>query len=142
MTRANAEQPNFGATSWAGRIVRKGDIFIAKNYLTADELDSLNRLVTIFLESAELRVKSRNDLTMAFWRNNVDQLLAFNGFEVLHNAGHVANREMEQIVTERYMTFDARRKAEEAAAADREDMAELEEVEARVIRKRGKGAKR
>ena len=142
LERANAEQPNFGATGWAGRIVRKGDIFIAKNYLTADELDSLNRLVTIFLESAELRVKNRNDLTMAFWRSNVDQLLTFNGFEVLHNAGHVANREMEQIVAERYMTFDARRKAEEAAAADREDMAELEAMEARVIRKRGKGAKK
>lgn len=142
LVRANAEQPNFGATSWAGRIVRKGDIFIAKNYLTADELDSLNRLVTIFLESAELRVKNRNDLTMAFWRSNVDQLLTFNGFEVLHSAGHVANREMEQIVAERYMTFDARRKAEEAAAADREDMAELEAMEARVIRKRGKGVKK
>ena len=139
LARANAEQPNFGATSWAGRIVRKGDIFIAKNYLTADELDSLNRLVTIFLESAELRVKNRNDLTMAFWRGNVDQLLTFNGFEVLHNAGHVANREMEEVVAERYMTFDARRKAEEAAAADRQDMAELEAMEARVIRKRGKG---
>ena len=138
LTRANAELPNFGATSWAGKIVRKGDIFIAKNYLTADELDSLNRLVTIFLESAELRVKNRNDLTMAFWRGNVDQLLAFNGFEVLNNAGHVANREMEQIVAERYLVFDARRKAEEAAAADREDMAELYTFDVQIINRHPK----
>ena len=140
LARADAGQPNFGATSWAGRIVRKGDIFIAKNYLTSDELDSLNRLVTIFLESAELRVKNRNDLTMGFWRSNVNQLLTFNGFEVLRNAGHISNQEMERIVSERYMVFDARRKAEEAAAADREDMAELEAMETRVIRRRGKGA--
>ena len=139
MARANAERPHFGATSWAGGIIRKGDILIAKNYLTADELDSLNRLVTIFLESAELRVKNRNDLTMGFWRSNVNQLLTFNGFEVLRNAGHISNQEMERIVGERYMVFDARRKAEEAAAADREDMEELRAIEAQVIRKRNKG---
>jgi len=138
LTRANANAPNFGATSWAGRIVRKGDILTAKNFLTVDELDSLNRLVTIFLESAELRVKNRNDLTMSFWRGNVDQLLIFNGYEVLQNAGHVTNAEMERIVEARYMVFDARRKAEEAAAADREDMEELRAIETRVSRKRKK----
>ena len=141
LARANAEQPNFGATSWAGKIVRKGDIFIAKNYLTHDEIDSLNRLVTIFLESAELRVKNRNDLTMGFWRNNVDQLLTFNGFDILPNTGKISNKDMEQLVGERYMVFDARRKKADAEAADREDMAELNEIEAAVIRKRGSGKK-
>ena len=141
LARANAELPNFGATSWAGKIVRKGDIFIAKNYLTHDEIDSLNRLVTIFLESAELRVKNRNDLTMGFWRNNVDQLLTFNGFDILPNTGKISNKDMEQLVGERYMVFDARRKKADAEAADREDLAELNEIEAAVIRKRGSGKK-
>ena len=68
----------------------------------------------------------------------MDQLLAFNGFDVLNNAGHIANREMEQIVAERYLVFDARRKAEEAAAADREDMAELESLEAQVKSRKAK----
>ena len=142
LARANAELPNFGATSWAGKIVRKGDIFIAKNYLTHDEIDSLNRLVTIFLESAELRVKNRNDLTMGFWRNNVDQLLIFNGFDILSNTGKITNKDMEQLVGERYMVFDARRKKADAEAADREDMAELNEIEAAVIRKRGSDKKK
>ena len=142
LARANAELPNFGATSWAGKIVRKGDIFIAKNYLTHDEIDSLNRLVTIFLESAELRVKNRNDLTMGFWRNNVDQLLTFNGFDILPNTGKISNKDMEQLVGERYMVFDARRKKADAEAADREDMAELNEIEAAVIRKRGANKKK
>lgn len=47
-TRANAKLPNMGLTSWKGAVVRKGDIIVAKNYLTHDELDSLNRLVMIF----------------------------------------------------------------------------------------------
>ena len=55
--RANADTPNMALKSWSGSIVRKTDVVIAKNYLTADEIDVLNRLVTIFLESAELHVK-------------------------------------------------------------------------------------
>jgi hypothetical protein len=62
--RANANQPNMNLTSWKGSVVRKQDIYIAKNYLTQDEIDTLNRLVVIFLESAELRVKNRKDITI------------------------------------------------------------------------------
>ena len=138
LARANAETANFGATSWEGKIVRKGDIFIAKNYLTADELDSLNRLVTIFLETAELVVKRRQDLTMSFWKNNVEQILTMNGFEVLNNTGHISNKEMEQIVDARYAVFDSRRKTEAAAEADREDMAELDTFEAQIINRHPK----
>lgn len=137
--RADASSANFGATSWKGSIVRKGDIFISKNYLTADEIDSLNRLVVIFLESAELRVKNRNDLTIDYWRNNVNQLLMFNDYEVLQGAGSISQKAMEQIVGERYLAFDARRKAEDAAQADRDDLAELENME-KMVAKRKKGA--
>ena len=137
--RADASLANFGATSWKGSIVRKGDIFISKNYLTADEIDSLNRLVVIFLESAELRVKNRNDLTIDYWHNNVNQLLMFNDYEVLQGAGSISQKAMEQIVGERYLAFDARRKAEDAAQADRDDLAELENME-KMVAKRKKGA--
>jgi hypothetical protein len=61
-------------TTWKGNAVRKQDIFIAKNYLNEDEIDSLNRLVIIFLETAELRVKNRIDITMNFWKENVDSI--------------------------------------------------------------------
>lgn len=135
LARANEELPNFGATSWAGKIVRKMDIFIAKNYLTADELDSLNRLVTIFLETAELVVKRRQDLTMGFWKGNVEQILKVNGFDVLEDAVYVSNEEMKRIVAARYERFDARRKAEAAVAADEEDLAELNDIEAELVRR-------
>lgn len=74
----NPDQPIVALTSWKGFRVRKQDVIIAKNYLTADEMDSLNRLVVIFLEQAELWVKQQKDLTLEFWRNNVDRMLAFN----------------------------------------------------------------
>ena len=64
--RADENAPNMGLSSWKGNVVRKGDIIIAKNYLNKDELDSLNRLVNVFLESAELRVKDNQTLTLDF----------------------------------------------------------------------------
>src|SRR5699024_1542803 len=59
--RANPDDPHFGLFTWRGGRVRKQDILIAKNYLTEDEIDTLNRLVTIFLETAELRAKNRRE---------------------------------------------------------------------------------
>lgn len=124
--RADAEKPNMGLTSWKGSIVRKGDIIIAKNYLSADEIDTLNRLVVVFLETAELRVKERNDLTIGFWRSNVDGLLSFQGKEVLKGKGSVSNQQVEEWVKDVYETFDARRKSFEALKADQDDIKELE----------------
>lgn len=72
--RADANATNMALTNWKGSQVRKQDIFIAKNYLNEDELDSLNRLVTIFLETAELRVKDRIDITMSFWKENINKV--------------------------------------------------------------------
>lgn len=78
VSRADAQKQNMGLTSWKGTIVRKGDVFTAKNYLTEDEIDTLNRLVVVFLESAELRAKNRQDITMDFWQTNVDKIIEFN----------------------------------------------------------------
>lgn len=130
--RANAELPNMGLTTWKGDIVRKGDIIIAKNYLNNDEIDKLNRLVTIFLESAEMRVKEHKDLTLDFWRENVNNLLSFQGLKVLVGAGHVSNAVMEARVKEIYSQFDTRRKAYEAQLADQEDLQLLEELEREI----------
>lgn len=125
-SRADAEKPNMALTSWKGSIVRKQDIFTAKNYLTEDEIDTLNRLVVIFLETAELRAKNRQDIPMSFWRENVDGILAFNDKKVLTGAGSISHLAMEEKVLEIYSQFDARRKALEASNADKEDLEELE----------------
>ncbi len=77
-----------GLTNWKGNIVRKQDITIAKNYLTADEIDTLNRLVVIFLETAELRAKNKEIITMDFWQDN---------------------KQMEEKVKEIYAIFDKKK---------------------------------
>lgn len=127
VSRANEQLPNMALTNWKGNKVRKQDIFIAKNYLQKDEIDTLNRLVVIFLETAELRVKERKDITMRFWTENVDKLLEFNNKPVLKDAGKVSKKQMEEKVSKIYDAFDDKRKKYEALQADEEDLKELEQ---------------
>lgn len=134
VSRASANKPNMALTSWKGSIVRKQDIFIAKNYLTEDEIDTLNRLVVIFLETAELRVKNRIDITMDFWRENVDKILMLNDKKVLNGKGSVSNAFMEKKVEEMYETFESKRKSLEAQKADESEIEELKRLEKEIKR--------
>ena len=132
VSRADASQNNMALTSWEGNIVRKGDIYIAKNYLTDDEIDSLNRFVMVFLESAELRAKNRQDITMDFWRENIDRIIEFNDKKVLKGNGSVSNEQMKTIVRKVYDEFEVKRKQYDAQQADLEDLKEIEELEAHI----------
>jgi hypothetical protein len=138
VARANAQKPNMNLTYWKGSIVRKQDIYIAKNYLTHDEIDTLNRLVVIFLESAELRVKNRLDITIDYWRENVDKILDFQDKKILKNAGSISKVQMEKHVSEIYNSFDKRRKEFEALRADNEDLEELKKLEQEIKSKKKK----
>jgi hypothetical protein len=129
VNRANPADPHFGLLSWKGTLVRKQDIVVAKNYLTEDEVDTLNRLVVIFLETAELRAKRQAITSMSFWRENVGQIVVSNGFPLLSGAGSVSHARMEQKLEPLYLDFDQRRKADEALAADTQDEAELKALE-------------
>lgn len=130
--RADASKHNMGLTTWKGSVVRKQDITIAKNYLTEDELDSLNRLVVIFLETAELRAKNRQDLTMRFWQDNLDKIIGFNDRKVLNSPGKISHKQMEQKVRKEYDQYDTKRKLAEAAEADRQDMEDLKALENKI----------
>ena len=129
ISRADATQPNMALTSWKGAVVRKQDIYIAKNYLKDDEIDMLNRLTVLFLDSAELRVKERKDLTLNYWRENVDALLNFQNKDVLKNAGSISSKQMESIVDAVYEDFNNRRKLYAINKADKDDDDELMELE-------------
>lgn len=132
--RANPNIPNMGLQVWSGSRVRKHDVIVAKNYLTSDEIDTLNRLVTVFLEQAELRVKERKQLTLDYWRSNVDRMLQFNDRPVLTHAGTISHDEMKSIAEGRYEAFDAKRRQSEALEADAEDIKQLEKVEQDIKR--------
>ena len=138
VARADPTQPNMALTTWSGSRVRKQDILIAKNYLTADEVDTLNRLVVIFLEQAELRAKQHKDLTLDFWRSSVDRMLASNDQPLLDGPGSVSHEDMKTIANERYEDFDAKRRQQEALAADAEDLKAIEDLEKDLKRKGGK----
>jgi hypothetical protein len=129
MARANPADPHFGLLHWKGAQVRKQDILVAKNYLTEDEIDTLNRLVVIFLETAELRTKNRQEIRMSFWRQNVDQIISSNGFPVLTHAGGVSHAQMETSTQALYVAFDQRRRQHQATEADQQDEAELKALE-------------
>ena len=133
--RANPADPHFGLLVWKGDQVRKADILVAKNYLTEDEIDTLNRLVVIFLETAELRAKSKQETRMAFWKQNVDQIITSNGFPLLSHAGTISHEQMEARTGELYLKFDQDRKALEASNADQQDEAELKALEAKLKRR-------
>lgn len=128
VVRAKADLPNMGLTSWKGSIVRKEDIFIAKNYLTKDEVDTLNRMVTLFLDTAELRVKEQIPLALEFWKQEADAVIQFSRKPLLNSPGSVSHEAMKTIATKTYTEFDANRRKIEAQQADEEDNKALEKL--------------
>ena len=127
--RSDAGKPNMGLMTWSGGIVRKEDVIIAKNYLSVDEVDTLNRITMLFLETAELRVKRKLALTLGFWKESVDGLLRSNQFEVLDGPGTVSHDRAVEVSDERYEQFTDRRRKEEARLADESDLQELLRLE-------------
>lgn len=90
--RADAEKTNMGLTTWkkspSGKIV-KGDVIIAKNYLTIEEIDKLNRIITMYLDYAENQAMRRIPMTMEDWVNKLNSFLQFNEYEILNDPGIV-----------------------------------------------------
>jgi len=91
--RADAAQPNMGLTSWIGEKPRKADAIIAKNYLDANELKTLNRIVMAYLEFAELRALDRRPMYMADWIGKLEEFLRISEREVLGHTGAVSHEQ-------------------------------------------------
>jgi hypothetical protein len=137
--RANANLPNMGLTSWQGSRVRKQDVTIAKNYLKKEEIEELNRIVTMYLDYAEDQARRRKQMTMHEWERKLDAFLSFNERDILTHAGSVSAKVAEALALERYQEFDVQRREVERLAVDREDMEELDRIERSVSLKKGKG---
>lgn len=87
--RADASKPNMGVTHFSGTAPRKSEVTIGKNYLNEQELDMLNRIVTAYLEFAELRAKRREPMRMADWVAKLDDFLRLSDYDVLTHAGKI-----------------------------------------------------
>ncbi len=89
--RADATRPNMGLTTWTGEVPRKADVAVAKNYLGTEELEALNRIVTAYLEFAELQAMNRKPMYMADWIAKLDDFLKLSDREILRHAGRVSH---------------------------------------------------
>lgn len=96
VARANADKPHMGLTSWEsapqGKIV-KTDVSVAKNYLNADELAYLERIVSLYLDFGELQAVRKIPMSMADWAKRLDGFLEFNGHEILTGPGKISHEQ-------------------------------------------------
>jgi hypothetical protein len=91
--RSDAARPNIGLTNWQGTKPSKGEAAIAKNYLTAKELEALNRIVNAYLEFAELQALNRKPMYMRDWISKLDDFLRLGEREILTHAGTISHEE-------------------------------------------------
>ena len=117
--RADATKDNMGLTSFKGAKVRKTDVTVAKNYMTHEEISTLNLIVNMYLDYAELQAKNRQAMHMADWEEKLNQFLQFNGREVLQNFGTVKREVAEALAISEYKKFDANRRMIEATDVDK-----------------------
>ncbi len=103
--RADAARPHMGLTAWPGARPRSQDAAIAKNYLTLEELEGLNRMVTAYLEFAELQALRRRPMYMADWIKKLDEFLKLSEHDVLAHAGSVTHEQALEKASAEYEKF-------------------------------------
>ncbi len=125
--RANSQKDNMGLSNWRGDKVRKQDVLIAKNYLNAEELKSLNNLVEQYLIFAEGQAMRRITMTMADWLKKLDGFLTLNDRHVLDHAGKISHQIAKQLAEQEYKLFHQQRLESEVVSAD-ETLEQLSKV--------------
>jgi hypothetical protein len=127
--RADASQPNMGLTTWKGAKVRKGDVTVAKNYLNETEIRQLNRIITMYLDYAEMQTERKQPVYMREWKDKLDAFLRFNEQEILDDKGTVSMEIAQALALEEYEKFSGRRIAEESAGPDTKFELAVKQVE-------------
>jgi len=106
--RADANKPNMGLTTWKnapdGKVL-KSDINVAKNYLEESEIKSLERIVTMYLDFAELQAERQTPMKMVDWIDKLDAFLQFNDYEILQDAGKVSAAVAKKLAESEYEKF-------------------------------------
>lgn len=107
--RANASKDNMGLTNWKGDKVRKGDVMVAKNYLTEKEMKSLNRIVTMYLDYAEDQAEKRKPMYMKDWEEKLNAFLKFNERDILTGSGSISHEVAKELAEKEYEKFNKNR---------------------------------
>ena len=106
--RADSKKQNMGLTSWAGKEIKKTDIEIAKNYLSDAELDALNKIVTAYLDIAEVRALDHEPMYMKDWLETIDDYLKMTRREILTTAGRVSHKQALDKAHDEYKKYKAK----------------------------------
>jgi len=130
--RADARHPNMGLTSWQKDEVRKTDVTIAKNYLQEDEIEELNRIVTMWLDFAEDQARRRKQIFIRNWETKLDEFLAFNERRILNHAGSVSKDDAKTHAKQEYDRFANRRREHKELLGEADSINMLEEA-AKII---------
>ncbi len=132
--RSDPAKPNMGVMSWKGVRVRKGDVGTAKNYLAEPEISELNLIVTMFLDTADLRSRRRQNIQLGEWEVILDDFIRNNALPLLQGRGHIKTEDAERLAHERYAAFDERRRLNEkeldAAVPEIDELQRIAEIAA------------
>lgn len=101
--RVNAEKENLGLTSWQGETIHRSDVEIAKNYLSEKELDALNKIVTAYLDIAEVHALNHEPMYMKDWLETIDDYLKMTRRDILATTGHISHR---QAISKAHSEYD------------------------------------
>jgi hypothetical protein len=116
--RTDASKPNMGLTNWSGEVIRKPEVEIAKNYLNEAELDILNRIVTMYLEFAELQALGRKPMYMRDWLAKLDDFLQLSGRDLLSHAGSISHDQALQKAHAEFERYHAEQLTQPSAAEE------------------------
>lgn len=136
--RANHAQTNMGLTNWSRDEVRKTDVTIAKNYLTENEVDELNRIVVMWLDYAEDQAKRRKQIFMKSWEQKLDDFLRFNERNILAGAGSVSSQNASDFAKSEYELFAVRRREYKESIGEAEAIRQLEAAAKPLLEKKKK----
>ena len=127
-SRADGSLLHMGLTNWKEGEVRRTDVTTAKNYLKEDEIDSLNRIVAMWLDFAEDQAKMRKQIFLKDWEAKLNEFLVFNGRKVLSSAGLVSREQAEDHAHKEFMLFEKRRREEKEMQGQVEGIKQLEQA--------------
>ena len=108
--RADADKDNMGLTSWAGKEIKRSDVEVAKNYLNEKEIDALNKIVTAYLDIAEVHALNQEPMYMKDWLETIDDYLKMTRRDILTTKGRVTHK---QALEKAYGEYEKYRKKQE-----------------------------
>jgi hypothetical protein len=129
--RVDSAKPNMGLTSWKNYpkgAIRESDIIVAKNYLNEKELDNLNRIVTMYLDYAEIQAKNGIAMSMKDWIKKLDLFLKFNEKDILLNSGKISNKVAESLAITEYKKFKIKQDEKYVSDFDEELIKKLKDI--------------